>query len=202
MWDLLVKEVRGALKEHGWKLRIYNDKKYLKSKDANGICDEEEKTISLAVKGKGERDRIGLLAHEFAHFLQAKTMSKKAIKKVDEAYMGYAEFEDGKLSDAKKISETRKGVIDYEYDAELRAYHWMQAHGYEFKDYARKANSYNLILRYYFETRHFITSYKQRDRIEKALKVSREWLTSRKRRARLSRKEKSIIKKILSEKQN
>lgn len=158
MYEGYIREIRDNIKSCGWRLILYQSKNLLKSYACTGVCDETTKTIQLATQRLADYEIIWFLAHEFAHLQQIKTYQNYPKRDIESAFDLYTQFVDEK----KPIPQTKKAksreiVIEYEFDADLRAYEWMKKRKIRIKGYKQASNCYSYVIRYAFASQNFIS---------------------------------------------
>ena len=185
MFELIVSEVREVLKEHGWRLFLYPHLDILNIHNSAALCDEESKRILIATKGLSKKDILWFLAHEFAHFHQMTSGPRTRQCKVDWAYNLYSNLTDRQQPIPKsKIKRVRALILNYEYEADRRAFKILNQWGVETKGFKKDANSYNYVIKYAFCSGKLI-NYK-RTLISEGLSILDKWFTNQQKQQALT----------------
>lgn len=191
----IAEEIRSTLRESGWKLFLYPNKRILKTHHCTGVCLEQDCRILLALDRLSRSERFLYLAHEFAHFLQAKSLTKRESKRIDRAFHYYWRRIEAHLP--LKSQEERlvwEVVPAYEYEAEKIAYHWLCERGIRIPSAMKDANIYNLVVRHSIETGQFISV--GRPLIGRSLQVPNRWLSPEEISRSLSANRRKSLKRI------
>lgn len=196
MFDSIVKEVRSELAEKGWRLYLYRNLSHLKKYECSGLCDEDEKRLLISMKGKSRTEVLWYIGHELAHFRQLYDYSKEEIREFDRGYRHYTDFLDGKPLYEDVWKKSREMVVEYEFDADRRAYTWLKNHRVSTKGFIQDANAYSYTIRYAFFSGRFLI--KGRSAIIKPFNIPERWFSKTQRLRTLKKKEIDFMESLSS----